>query len=470
MGSPPGAQSVGRLTPETPRAQIGLVVLNYFGEDRTLRLLDHVQELTWPRDHLRIALVDNGSAPGFRQLVADRFPDVTYVASETNVGFGGGCNLGILALEGCEHIALLNNDATPAPNWLEPLVAALDEEDDLGAVTPKVVLASTYVRVTLRSATSIPGRGDTRSLGVQVCGARVGDVDVSDRIELARGCWGWEADATTVGGAFAWTSTEAVLLVPVDAGAEGATVQLRLACALERRVVTVEHGQAPASFSVEAEPTWHDIGPALGARDVINNVGTVLLEDGQAADRGYLELDEGQFDESSEVFGWSGAAVLIRRRFLEDVGLFDERFFLYYEDTELSWRGRLHGWRYRLVPESVVRHEHSATVGARSRMAQHLSVRNRLLMLALLAPPRLARSAVGDVLRDLATAVRRDVLVRLVAGRRPVLQHVSRDARVLAAFGAKLPWALRARRDRRRGAVDDDAVLRWAVRTTDAAP
>ena len=65
------------------------------------------------------------------------------------------------------------------------------------------------------------------------------------------------------------------------------------------------------------------------------------------------------------MFAWCGGAVLLRRRYLDDVGLFDERFFLYYEDTDLSWRGRLRGWRYVYVPGAVVRHHHAPVVGRR---------------------------------------------------------------------------------------------------------
>ncbi len=50
------------------------------------------------------------------------------------------------------------------------------------------------------------------------------------------------------------------------------------------------------------------------------------------------------------MFAWCGGAVLLRADYLVDVGTFDERFFLYYEDTDLSWRGRHKGWRYQYVP------------------------------------------------------------------------------------------------------------------------
>ena len=57
----------------------------------------------------------------------------------------------------------------------------------------------------------------------------------------------------------------------------------------------------------------------------------------------------------------AGAACCCGPTTCEDVGLFDERFFLYYEDTDLSWRGRGRGWRYRYVPEARVRHIHAAS-------------------------------------------------------------------------------------------------------------
>ena len=119
---------------------------------------------------------------------------------------------------------------------------------------------------------------------------------------------------------------------------------------------------------------------------MLNNVGSVVLADGHGADRGYLERDAGQFDEVEEVFAWCGAAVLLSREYLETVGLFEDRYFLYYEDFDLSWRGRAEGWRYLYVPASVVRHVHSASSVEGSRLFQHYDERNRLLTLTRNAP------------------------------------------------------------------------------------
>ena len=85
------------------------------------------------------------------------------------------------------------------------------------------------------------------------------------------------------------------------------------------------------------------------------------------------------------------------KRYLQEVGLFDERFFLYYEDTDIAWRGRSRGWRYRYVPEARFRHIHAASSGEGSALFQHYVERNRLLMLVKNAPSRLALGAVVAV-------------------------------------------------------------------------
>ncbi len=67
---------------------------------------------------------------------------------------------------------------------------------------------------------------------------------------------------------------------------------------------------------------------------------------------------------AADVAAVSGAAFVARRTLLEALGGFDESFFLYVEDTDLSWRAWLHGARCRYIPQSVVAHRYALTVGA----------------------------------------------------------------------------------------------------------
>ena len=164
------------------------------------------------------------------------------------------------------------------------------------------------------------------------------------------------------------------------------------------------------------------------------------------------------------MFAWSGASVLLSRAYLDDVGLFDERYFLYYEDLDLSWRGRLRGWRYRYVPQSVARHVHAASTGLRSPLQDHYVERNRLLTLARNAPGGIAAAAVTRFLLITLSYARRDVISRLLRGERPSVEIVGRRLRALAAFFGRLPRALVDRRRlRHRRRMSDGELRSWMV-------
>jgi GT2 family glycosyltransferase len=76
--------------------------------------------------------------------------------------------------------------------------------------------------------------------------------------------------------------------------------------------------------------------------------------------RGLMEDDIGQYEHADEIF-YAGGAFMFRREVLDRIGLFDSDFFLWYEDTDLSWRSWLAGYRVIYVPKSVVLHHGSGT-------------------------------------------------------------------------------------------------------------
>ena len=86
----------------------------------------------------RVIVVDNGTGA----VVGD---DVELIRSSSNLGFGGGANVGFrrAAELGATAVALLNDDVEVEPGWLQPLLAALDADPRLGAVQPKLLLAGT---------------------------------------------------------------------------------------------------------------------------------------------------------------------------------------------------------------------------------------------------------------------------------------------------------------------------------------
>lgn len=121
--------------------------------------------------------------------------------------------------------------------------------------------------------------------------------------------------------------------------------------------------------------------------EVIDNVGHLIYRDGTFRGRGRLEPDRGQYDREEEVLSPSGCALMARKAALEDTGLFDEDFFIYGDDADLSLRIRLAGWKAVYVPGSVVYHKYSATTGAYSPFKAFLVERNRIWLTVKCFPP-----------------------------------------------------------------------------------
>ncbi len=93
--------------------------------------------------------------------------------------------------------------------------------------------------------------------------------------------------------------------------------------------------------------------------------------------RGY-PADSAEVQQPREVFGASGGACLYRRAMLDEVGLFDERFFAYLEDVDLAWRAQRAGWHCLYVPQARVLHNTSATSGEGSAFKNCLLGRNKV--------------------------------------------------------------------------------------------
>ena len=264
------------------------------------RCLAHLKATDWP-GRLDIVVVDNGSTDGSVDRWADRHPDVTLIETGENLGYAGGVNRGLTALDDIDAVALVNSDAFVDAGWLRPLVAALEADPEVGAASPKILFAT--------------------------------DADEPARINNAGN---------------------------------------------------------------EIGPTW------------------------EPRDRGYGEPDRGQYDREEDVWGWCGAAVLLRRAYLDDVGRFDERLFLYVEDVDLSWRGAKRGWRYRYVPSSIVHHAHRASSGgSRTARLDHLNRRNRLVVVTRHGGLRGAVVAWARALGGIVVGVGTDLLAPMVRGRRP---------------------------------------------------
>ena len=229
-----------------------IIIVNYKTLDYLQACLTSLQPTITSFDE--VIVVDNDSQDECGELLPVKFPWVTLILSNENLGIGGGNNLGAMNAQG-EVLAFINPDTIVTNGWLDKLIAALESKTDAGLVTSKIFLTKTPDRI-------------------NTCG---NDMHMSG-LTLCRGM---------------------------------------------------------------NEPSSN-----FPNREIISAV--------------------------------SGAAFVIRKHLFDKLGGFDETFFIYMEDADLSLRARLAGFTCIYEPDSIIHHDYTLTFGPNKTFYQE---RNRYMML-----------------------------------------------------------------------------------------
>ena len=369
---------------------VSVVIVNYNGRQFLPECLNALANQTFPRECFEVIVSDNGSTDGSLELLETEYSWVKVLKNGRNLGFASGNNVAFQAAQG-EYLIALNNDTAPLPDWIEKLVQAAEKNPRAGMINGHSRLFYDQIRLTLESDTFTP-EDDPRQLGVMISAIENGAL--RGIVQYLDGVYGWEEGS---GLRYRWTNGTAVLGIPVPPGDEDWTLDLMLSAPRPTSVpvqVRLKNGE-------ETLGKWEVRGlqpqacqaliPALTrklAEPLVQNAGSTLNEDGYGKDRGtfsqnnemFFEVDHGQY-QSDPVFAACGANLMLRRAMLEEVGGFDDRFFMYYEDTDLSWRCWLAGWEVRYASEAIIRHIHCGTSKEWSPAFVFYTERNRLAML-----------------------------------------------------------------------------------------
>ena len=113
---------------------VTLITVNYNQPEVTCDFLKSMRKVTYP--NTEIIVVDNGSKIPIGNLEQE-FPEIVLIKSQENLGFAGGNNLGIKAARG-KYLLFINNDTEVEPDFLEPMVHTLEQNKELGIVSPKI--------------------------------------------------------------------------------------------------------------------------------------------------------------------------------------------------------------------------------------------------------------------------------------------------------------------------------------------
>jgi GT2 family glycosyltransferase len=441
-----------------------VVIVNWNGAHLLPACLDGLARQTDGR--FRTWVVDNASTDGSVELLRTRYPQVRVLQAPRNLGFAGGNNFALREVT-TPYAVLLNNDATPEADWfaqlLEPFEAAT--ETPVGAVTGKVVFLPSFVRLRLETDAFVPGAHDTRELGVRISSLRIDGIETLPEVLWERLTYGAEGPPDA---RFFWTRPSGELLVPIPPSRPPGPMTLELVWSSGQAKtvkLTWDGGGAALAAGVEPAPVTVELPDDLPSVDVINNAGGVVLTEGYGADRAYQQVDDGSYDEPVEVFTACGNGMAVRTELGHRLGWFDDDFFLYYEDTDLSWRIRSSGYAIRYQPTAVLRHVHAASSKEGSSLFVFHVDRNRLLMLTKDASAALALRAVLRYPLTTGSMALRSLRQGVAHRHRPAVRPTLLRLRVTASYLWLLPRMLKRRRQIGRSAATGRRALekRWLV-------
>ena len=270
------------------------------------------------------------------------------------------------------------------------------------------------------------------------------------------------------------TSGDVVVLLNPDARAEpGFLAEItaplldggRVAATTARIVLTglfVPAGPGGTGYLAADGSRWVRVaGTPSDGVTLLNSTGLEITASGNGRDRSWL-APESEARQPRDVFGFCGGASALRRDALDDVGLLDESFFMYYEDLDLSWRFRRKGWSVVYVEGAVTLHQHAASSGVRSRLFLVNNVRNRLIVSRRHGTPAMARAALAHTLGSLVKSIVRGVRPGPAGGEARAraaataiaLLHAARQLRSVRAEAAALDG---------RAVLERDFVNDWVV-------
>jgi len=117
------------------KPMVSIVSINYDQPIVTCEMLDSLRKVTYP--NFEIIIVENGSPTKTPDLIRDNYPEAKLVISKKNLGFAGGNNIGLKEVKG-EYVLLLNNDTEVPADFLDSMVDLMEENPEIGIVSPKI--------------------------------------------------------------------------------------------------------------------------------------------------------------------------------------------------------------------------------------------------------------------------------------------------------------------------------------------
>jgi GT2 family glycosyltransferase len=350
------------------RYDVSIIIVNYNGIKYLNNLLISLNKINNSSINYEIIIVDNNSNDGsieFLERIKNELNmDIKIINSKINLGFAGGNNLGVDNASG-EYIVFLNNDTIVDKDWLVNLYDKINSSKEFGIVASKILFFHKFLKLEIITNNEI-----------EICKKIfLDDIEYSVKPKFSFNVVRNEKSIKCNKRSFLYIPInleELSDILCVRIRVESVN-NLKSSFKILNKIVDVEKGKNEVEIRLEKSLVENNVF------DVIQNAGSNISENFSGYDIGFGERDNGQYDNEREINNACGASMIIRREDFVSCGKFDDKFFMYYEDTDLSYRLKNKtGKKIIYCPKSIVRHIHTGTSEEWSPFFVYHVYRNRL--------------------------------------------------------------------------------------------
>lgn len=345
---------------------VSIIVVNYNGLGYIDALMEGLSNLRHDDFSFEVVFVDNCSADNSVEYICARNKeinlDLRVIESKKNLGFAGGNNLGVKNARG-NFIVLLNNDTKPNSDWLNKLYHFILTRDDVVMVNSKMVFFYDFIEFHFETKDQIRIKRNVLINGVEYrIDAKFCKNAILEEYDVI--CFGHTR-----------------ICFPILKPDEDFVMELSVdKCSAEDLMIASEK-KSPLHTGINKIDMSNQYVIGI-KKTLIQNAGSGINDNYDGYDIGFCEEDGPQYCCDYEIGNGCGAGVIFRKRDFDQVGGFDERFFMYYEDTDLSYRlKRFSGKKIMYCHEAVVRHVHAGSSGEWSPFFTYHVFRNKLFFL-----------------------------------------------------------------------------------------
>lgn len=383
----------------TPK--VSIIIVNFNGKKFLQSCIDSILNQTYPQEKIEIIIVDNSSSDGSVFFLRKNYPSLKIIELSSNLGFTGGNNVGIDHATG-DYLIFLNNDTAVDSHWVEELIDA-SKSIKTGIVSSKLLLAVPYLRLKIESTviqqSDIDASADFSPRGVLM--QNIVSHESSNQLIWYES--GFEEAGTNNGLNLRWMNGSGQILLPMSERINTFTftfhgypssnpLNSHITLRIANKVLFDGSIQNLDAKKITLKIDKNEFERSLVS--LVQNAGNILLRNGYSKDRGsilrianknYQEFYESNipfFNREKKLLSACGAAMLVKRSLIDQIGKFDGHFFMYYEDVDYCLRAWQMGWDILYAPKAIVYHYHRGSTGKNeSSFFLNLTERNHLFLL-----------------------------------------------------------------------------------------